>query len=167
MHDCTKSNSNKQFCHPNTVRVHNNISIPDEWIYPDALRELPLPSTAISADEVINGLLTTDESWLAQLDGRGSSSSPSERVDAKCSRSKPQPTNLFVVTMCCFSIKRNLRLIGRHHHDVEEQPEATTSRANNMGDVKVIHGIRTLTMIWIIFGHSIGLVSPEMMSKYQ
>lgn len=34
-----------------------------------------------------------------------------------------------------------------------------------MGDVKVVHGLRTFTMIWIIFGHTIGLVNPEMMSK--
>lgn len=36
----------------------------------------------------------------------------------------------------------------------------------SMSDIKVIHGLRTFAMVWIIFGHTIGLVNPEMMSKY-
>lgn len=100
----------------------------------------------------------------------------------------------------CFSLKRNLRIIGNMakadkvapiHRDQLSQTSAATkghqahqcsfpvgghcaggsassaaSVANSNRDIKVIHGLRTFAMIWIIFGHTIGLVSPEMMSKY-
>lgn len=57
----------------------------------------------------------------------------------------------------CFSLKRNLSVIGKHiKRDEQKQHQA---------DIKLIHGLRTFTMIWIIFGHTIGLVNPEMMSK--
>lgn len=71
----------------------------------------------------------------------------------------------------CFSLKGNLRSIGKtktplggHMQDVNNNRGVQLE--GGMSDIKVIHGLRTLSMIWIIFGHTIGLVSPEMMSKF-
>lgn len=50
-------------------------------------------------------------------------------------------------------------MIGKHATAVSGKP-------GDMGDIQVIHGIRTIAMFWIIFGHTIGLVSPDMMSKF-
>lgn len=74
-----------------------------------------------------------------------------------------QQTCLLVKLICCFSLKRNLHTIGRNRR-IGNSP--TGSDGESMNDIKVIHGLRTLTMVWIIFGHTIGLVSPEMMSKF-
>lgn len=66
----------------------------------------------------------------------------------------------------CFSLKRNLRSIGKL--SPQSEPSSATSETNlaeGMSDIKVVHGLRSLSMVWIIFGHTIGLVIPEMMSK--
>ena len=59
----------------------------------------------------------------------------------------------------CFSLKKNLQSIGKL------TPSSSDEAPNGSQDIKVIHGLRTLAMVWIIFGHSIGLVSPEMLGK--
>lgn len=103
--------------------------------------------------------------------------------------------------MICFSVKSNLRSIGRlsehsaatttitttttttaippgkvvasnSRNQTDNQPtggglQSRAAGKQDMADVKVIHGLRTFAMIWIIFGHTIGLVNPEMMSKYR
>lgn len=69
--------------------------------------------------------------------------------------------------LVCFSLKSNLRTIGKLAR-VDGRKSAPGASANRMfADVKVVHGIRTLSMVCIIFGHTIGLVGPEMMSKYR
>lgn len=60
--------------------------------------------------------------------------------------------------LLCFSIRKSLQVIGKHAMVV-------TGKQDDMGDIQVIHGIRTIAMFWIIFGHTVGLVSPDMMSK--
>lgn len=69
--------------------------------------------------------------------------------------------------LLCFSLRVNLRIIcklGESSSQKKNNPKQSTINALN-GDIKCIHGLRTLAMVWIIFGHTIGLVSPEMMSK--
>ena len=84
-----------------------------------------------------------------------------------------QPSML-VEFLMCFSLKSNLRVIGKlsaastnqHLQTQETAANGPASTDTGTSDIKVIHGLRTLSMVWIIFGHTIGLVNPEMMSKY-
>lgn len=94
--------------------------------------------------------LAGDESWVAQLELEAAGrAEPSQAERASSAR-------LLLAFLLCFSLRRNLRNIVGH----PSQP------ARDCQDIKVVHGLRTLAMIWIIFGHTIGLVSPEMMSKF-
>jgi hypothetical protein len=88
-------------------------------------------------------------------------------ADAKSTSDERSLIRDFLV---CFSLRSNLRSIGKL------APQTAASRASggdgkraapteSMSDIKVIHGLRSLSMVWIIFGHTIGLVNPEMMSK--
>lgn len=70
------------------------------------------------------------------------------------------PVKLMTAALRCFSLKSNLKVIGKL-----SQP-AASGRERPLADIKVIHGLRTFAMIWIIFGHTIGLVNPEMMSEF-
>lgn len=65
--------------------------------------------------------------------------------------------------LLCFSIRRSLQVIGKH---ATALPGAKDQGSHSMDDIQVIHGLRTIAMFWIIFGHTIGLVSPDMMSKW-
>lgn len=64
--------------------------------------------------------------------------------------------------LLCFSVRRSLQVIGKHATALSGRRDRASQ---SMGDIQVIHGLRTIAMFWIIFGHTIGLVSPDMMSK--
>lgn len=81
-------------------------------------------------------------------------------------------TSKFVDFLVCFSLKSNLRTIGKLsssnviEQQIKEEPaKFGPTKQRLVLDIKVIHGLRTLSMFWIIFGHTIGLVGPEMLSK--
>lgn len=127
-------------------------------------------------DDSKRAIITADdgleESWIAQLEQNQQpvpgisnnksnlSNNKSKQRSQNGSNWKHQATSFLL----CFSLSRNLRTIGKF----SGTSGSASSQVNEceMGDIKVIHGLRTLTMIWIIFGHTIGLVSPEMMSEY-
>lgn len=115
-----------------------------------------------------------DESWIEKLEQNQrqlrasnpfTTSDSNDIMDAN-NRREPRFRSMFFQLLKCFSLRQNLKTIGK------QVPTSPASSGNGgadniqMEDIKVIHGLRTLTMIWIIFGHTIGLVNPEMMSKY-
>lgn len=119
----------------------------------------------------------SEEAWIAKLERNEfdnlekSRDSPSDEENRRRKKmvdkqqfSQRPVTFLHILGsfLICFSLRKNLKVIGKHANGKGTNSE----NSNHMGDIKVIHGLRTLTMIWIIFGHTIGLVSPEMMSKY-
>lgn len=82
--------------------------------------------------------------------------------ESKTDKLLQTPVSKWKQFFVCFSMKNNIQSIGKLPNTNRSLPSSDSSNS----DIKVIHGLRTLTMIWIIFGHTIGLVSPEMMSKY-
>lgn len=109
-----------------------------------------------------------EEAWISELErnefdnlATTISNSPNEIGKRKQVVENQQVTFCQILSsfLICFSLRKNLKVIGK-------QSNSNPENQGDMGDIKVIHGLRTLTMIWIIFGHTIGLVSPEMMSKY-
>lgn len=117
----------------------------------------------------------SEEAWIAKLESNKSEpklatkngtfkSNEEERKEEEVVTS----CEIFRLFLICFSLKKNLKEISKYAHNQKSNLDSNNGMNNNnvMGDVKVIHGIRTLTIMWIIFAHTIGLVSPEMMSKY-
>ena len=102
---------------------------------------------------------------------------------------RAKETSFWRELLTCFSLRNSLRSIGKLTPTVSRVGSTwqhSTSGADarkpdgvgvgvgvggapsgGMSDIKVIHGLRTLSMVWIIFGHTIGLVSPEMMGKFR
>lgn len=106
------------------------------------------------------------ETWISRLErnehsGQSSletTSSPSEGFTLNKS---VRPTiSVLIAFLTCFSLRRSLSSLGKL-----KQPARDGDQPDGLQDIKVIHGLRTLTMVWIIFGHSIGLVSPEMLNN--
>jgi len=98
------------------------------------------------------------------------------RLGAEQSKQGPKWNQLLLSFLLCFSLRKNLKTIGKHTLSSAQEPtvggeinraKAGANKEQQMGDIKVIHGVRTVAMVWIIFGHTIGLVSPEMMSKWR
>lgn len=60
----------------------------------------------------------------------------------------------WVITMRCFSIRKN----GAAILNLED--------GSSGGSLAVIHGLRVITMAWIILGHTYGLVNPQIHSEF-
>lgn len=121
-----------------------------------------------------------EEAWIAQLErnefadveaAASKSFLPEEAKQRKrlVERKPVTLAEILSLFLICFSLKKNLQAVGKQvgSSKLAAKCKQTSESKNDMGDIKVIHGLRTLTMVWIIFGHTVGLVSPEMMSKYQ
>lgn len=122
-------------------------------------REQPMRSDLLHNITTQDDLCQAEEAWLAELEKNRKLMSLNCSIEPSYNSDGIKTTSIFISILICFSIRKSLASIGKH---------AKSSNNNNkssMDDIKVIHGIRTLTMVWIIFGHTIGLVSPEMMSK--
>lgn len=120
----------------------------------------------------------SEEAWMAKLESKKDAaklatknsifmSSEGRREEEEVAKNDTC-CEIFRLFLVCFSLKKNLKDISKHANCRELNLNSNQRSNNNnnvMGDVKVIHGVRTLTIMWIIFAHTIGLVNPEMMSK--
>lgn len=130
---------------------------------------------------------TRDESWVVRLEqhehnshlpgGGGGSQEGCPPIDRTKRARNGRLPQVLLELLRCFSLRKNLKQIGKQvptaatntteaADDQQQQRQQQSTAAPPVEDIKVIHGLRTITMIWIIFGHTIGLVNPEMMSKY-
>lgn len=66
----------------------------------------------------------------------------------------------WVKLLLCFSFKKNAGNI------LSIEPSGESSNSKQQDTLPVIHGLRVLTMAWIIMGHTYGLVNPHIHSEF-
>lgn len=110
----------------------------------------------------VNTTANFQEAWLNELVDREDSHNINIIAkDTRCNRTKTTNATWtpYWSVLACFSLSRNMKYLFTITSNMKP------AIGLNLNHMPIIHGIRTISMIWIIFGNSITLSSSDTMNN--